>query len=84
VSDVNIVFSIDIEYYDHSVSSSVGHFSAELFKLDLTAGTEQSVDYEYKYLPLDQKARNGHWWDTLSVSVKMTDLPPRITAFIFM
>lgn len=73
VSDANIIFSIGIEYYDHTVISNVCHFTAELFKLDPTTGTEISVGYEFMYLPSDQKARNGHWWDTLSVAVTMTD-----------
>lgn len=71
VSDVNIIFNIGIEYYDHSTFSGLGYFSAELFKI--TSAGAQSVDYENKYLPTDQKPRNGHWWDTLALSVTMSD-----------
>jgi hypothetical protein len=71
VSDVNITFTVNIEYYDHSTFSGLGYFSMELFKI--TPNGPQSMDWEFKYLPSDQKPRNGHWWDTLSVSVTMTD-----------
>jgi hypothetical protein len=70
VSDLNITFTISIELTSSGAVPALDYFSAELYR-QAQDGSFQSVDFEYKYLPADQKARNGKWDDTLALSDTM-------------
>jgi hypothetical protein len=71
VTDVNIDFRIDIAYHDHPYfDHGRGYFSARLDKL--TVNGFQQIDFQSK--TLGNNNDDGDWYDSLTVSVSMTDV----------
>jgi hypothetical protein len=71
VTDVNIDFRMDIAFHDHPYfDHGRGYFSARLDKL--TVNGFQQVDFQSK--TLGNNNDDGDWYDSLTVSVSMTDV----------
>jgi hypothetical protein len=71
VLDNNIDFRIDISFHDHPwFDNGRGYFAAQLERL--TTNGWQSVAYATKTLGNDND--DGDWYDSLVLSVQMTDL----------
>jgi hypothetical protein len=70
VQDVEIDFGIDVAYHDHPYfDNGRGYFSARLDKLTTNGWVQEDV----QSLTLGNDNDDGDWYDTLTVSVTMTD-----------
>ncbi len=73
VTDATIEFAIDVEFHDHPYwDNGRGYFRARLDKLEIATGvwtTVQTVDRS-----LGNNNDDGDWYDTLVLSVTMTEL----------